>query len=95
MKVKGLVDLYMTVPRPCQDRRDSVPESIRGAYGSVRHACRSHRRRHVPAPQRASYAGFRDPVDMPTDHALDVLRSRPDFQILMLDAAMPDEPFEP
>jgi len=42
---------------------------------------------------RAVAAGFRDPANMPTDTAIDALRSRPDFQLLMLDIAFPDKPF--
>jgi hypothetical protein len=42
---------------------------------------------------RAVAGGFRDPVNMSTDRAIDALRSRPDFQLLMLDFTFPDEPF--
>jgi serine/threonine protein kinase/tetratricopeptide (TPR) repeat protein len=44
---------------------------------------------------RAVALGFRDPVNMPTDRAIDALRSRPDFQVLMMDLAMPKQPFAP
>ncbi len=39
--------------------------------------------------------GFRDLAVMRTDSDLDPLRSRPDFQLLLMDVAMPAEPFAP
>jgi eukaryotic-like serine/threonine-protein kinase len=42
---------------------------------------------------RAVAAGWRRPDQMRVDSDLDPLRSRPDFQMLMLDLAMPVEPF--
>jgi hypothetical protein len=39
--------------------------------------------------KRAVAAGFRDPANMPSDKAIDALRSRPDFQLLMMDVAFP------
>ena len=49
----------------------------------------------MAALQRAVALGFRDPVNMPTDRAIDALRSRPDFQLLMIDLAMPKNSFAP
>jgi len=37
--------------------------------------------------------GFRDNAALRTEPALDVLRRRPDFQLLMMDLAMPADPF--
>jgi serine/threonine-protein kinase len=42
---------------------------------------------------RAVARGYRNVALMQRDHDLDPLRSRPDFQILMMDLAMPDDPF--
>jgi eukaryotic-like serine/threonine-protein kinase len=44
---------------------------------------------------RAVAGGLRDPVNMPTDRAIDALRSRPDFRLLMMDLAFPGDPFAP
>jgi hypothetical protein len=44
---------------------------------------------------RAVAAGYRNVALMQTDPDLDPLRSRPDFQLLMMDLAMPDDPFAP
>jgi tetratricopeptide (TPR) repeat protein len=43
--------------------------------------------------RRAAGRGFRMLSLMSTDHDLDPLRPRPDFQMLMMDLAFPDEPF--
>jgi eukaryotic-like serine/threonine-protein kinase len=37
--------------------------------------------------------GYRNPVGYRTESALDPLRNRPDFQVLVMDLAMPAEPF--
>jgi serine/threonine-protein kinase len=37
--------------------------------------------------------GYRNAAVMRTDHDLDSLRSRPDFQVLMMDLEFPDDPF--
>jgi hypothetical protein len=42
---------------------------------------------------RAVAAGYRNVALMQRDLDLDPLRSRDDFQILMMDLAMPDDPF--
>jgi serine/threonine-protein kinase len=42
---------------------------------------------------RAVAAGYRNVALMQGDHDLDPLRSRDDFQLLMMDLAMPDDPF--
>jgi serine/threonine protein kinase len=47
----------------------------------------------VEALRRAVGAGLRDFAFMRRDADLDPLRLRPDFQMLMLDLAFPDEPF--
>src|SRR5262249_3524902 len=43
--------------------------------------------------QRAVAAGYRDLTYLQTNTDLDLLRSRPDFRLLMMDLAMPAEPF--
>ena len=43
--------------------------------------------------RRAVAAGWRDRTHMRVDTDLDPIRSRPDFQVLALDLAMPDKPF--
>jgi serine/threonine-protein kinase len=43
--------------------------------------------------RRAVAAGYRDLTNMRIDPDLDPLRSRPDFQVLLMDLAMPDDPF--
>jgi hypothetical protein len=47
------------------------------------------------ALRRSVAAGRRDAMEMARDPALKVLSSRPDFQELMMDAAMPVDPFAP
>ena len=42
---------------------------------------------------RAVDAGYRNVSNMRRDHDLDPLRSRPDFQRLMMDLEFPDDPF--
>jgi eukaryotic-like serine/threonine-protein kinase len=42
---------------------------------------------------RAVAAGYRNVALMQRDHDIDALRSRPDFQLLMMDLAFPDDPF--
>jgi hypothetical protein len=37
--------------------------------------------------------GYRSPDAYRTEDALDTLRDRPDFRLLMMDLAMPTEPF--
>ena len=43
--------------------------------------------------KRAVAVGFHDLSQMQTDTDLDPLRSRADFQTLMMDLAMPADPF--
>jgi hypothetical protein len=47
----------------------------------------------VDTLRRAVAAGYRDYAHMQTDADLDPLRSRRDFQLLMMDLAMPADPF--
>jgi hypothetical protein len=42
---------------------------------------------------RAVARGYRNVALMQRDHNLDPLRSRDDFRLLMMDLAMPDDPF--
>jgi hypothetical protein len=44
---------------------------------------------------RAAAAGYRNPAAYRTESALDPLRDRDDFRLLMLDLAMPADPFAP
>jgi hypothetical protein len=43
--------------------------------------------------RRAVAGGYRNVTWMNRDPDLDALRSRPDFQLLMLDLVLPAEPF--
>ncbi len=47
----------------------------------------------VDALRRAVAAGLEDLAFMRRDTDLDPLRSRPDFQLLMMDLSFPDQPF--
>jgi hypothetical protein len=51
----------------------------------------SERAMHVL--RQAVAAGYRDLTWMRIDTDLDPLRSRPDFQLLMMDLAFPSDPF--
>jgi hypothetical protein len=60
------------------------------AIGSERDA---YAVRAMATLRRAVAEGFRDLNTLRKDEDLDPLRSRPDFQALLLDLAFPDEPF--
>jgi hypothetical protein len=47
----------------------------------------------IEALSRAAGMGFRDAYKWRTDSALEPLRSRDDFQLLLMDMAFPPEPF--
>ena len=51
--------------------------------------------RAMSALRRAVARGYRAPDDLRTDPCLDPLRSRQDFQLLLLDLEFPDSPFAP
>ena len=61
--------------------------------GSVVAEARAAADRAMYRLREAVAAGFRDLAHMRTDTDLDPLRSRLDFQLLMMDLAMPDDPF--
>jgi hypothetical protein len=48
-----------------------------------------------PLPSPDFCRGYRNVAVMQMDHDLDPLRSRPDFQLLMMDLEFPDDPFAP
>ena len=50
-------------------------------------------RKAMSSLRQAVVAGYRNTAVMDKETALDPLRSRPDFQILMMDLAFPAEPF--
>jgi serine/threonine-protein kinase len=60
------------------------------AYGAGTEADRA-----IEYLRRAAATGFRMLSLMATDRDLDPIRSRPDFQILMMDLTFPQEPFVP
>ena len=60
------------------------------AVGSERDA---YAVRAVATLRRAVAAGFRNLNTLRKDRDLNPLRSRPDFQLLMMDLAMPGDPF--
>jgi hypothetical protein len=47
----------------------------------------------MTAPRSAVAIGYRSPNAYRTESALDPLRARPDFRLLMMDLAMPAGPF--
>jgi eukaryotic-like serine/threonine-protein kinase len=49
----------------------------------------------MAALRRAVARGYRSPHALRTDPSLDPLRSRPDFELLLLDLEFPDDPFSP
>jgi hypothetical protein len=53
----------------------------------------AHAERAVATLRRAVTAGHRNVAHMRIDPDLDPIRSRPDFQLLMMDLAFPTEPF--
>ena len=60
----------------------------------VRHAeCEAMALRAMDALRRSIAAGFKDIEHLRQCKALDILRSRTDFQLLMMDMAMPEDPF--
>jgi serine/threonine-protein kinase len=54
---------------------------------------RTEAERAMRGLHRAVAAGYRNVALMRRDHDLDPLRSRDDFRLLMMDLAMPDDPF--
>jgi hypothetical protein len=54
---------------------------------------RAHADRAIAALRRAAAAGMRNADVWRRDPDLDPLRSRPDFQLLIMDVAFPDDPF--
>jgi hypothetical protein len=54
---------------------------------------RAEAERAMATLRRAVAGGYRDRANMRTDTDLDPLRSREDFRLLMMDLAMPGEPF--
>jgi hypothetical protein len=57
------------------------------------HEAQAEAQRAMTALGRALADGYRDIDNLRTEAALDPLRARRDFQLLMMDVAMPDEPF--
>jgi hypothetical protein len=43
--------------------------------------------------RRAIAAGYRDRAELAADPALDPLRVRPEFRLLILDLSFPEDPF--
>jgi hypothetical protein len=56
---------------------------------------RTYAHRAMAALRRSVNAGFLDIEKLRSDPDLDALRSRPDFQMLLLDVAFPRDPFAP
>ena len=44
--------------------------------------------------RKAVAMGYRSPADFRTEDALDPLRGRDDFRLLMMDLAIPADPFD-
>jgi serine/threonine-protein kinase len=79
----------------CVESRLSDPalsdHAARKAVGGVDRE--AHADRAIVALRRAVAAGFRDVAVWRRDPDLNPLRSRPDFQLLMMDLEFPDDPF--
>src|SRR5262249_31613917 len=73
----------------------SLLAGIAGLPGSgiTAHEGRAEADRAMAELRRAAATGFRMLSLMAFDHDLDPLRSRSDFQMLMMDLALPDDPF--
>ncbi len=56
---------------------------------------RSQAEQAIALLKKAVAMGYRDPNSYRTETALDPIRDRPDFRLLMMDLAMPAEPFGP
>ena len=63
--------------------------------GLTRDEAESLAEKAVETLRRAVAAGLQDVAFMRQDTDLDPLRSRADFQLLLLDLAFPEDPFEP
>jgi eukaryotic-like serine/threonine-protein kinase len=83
------VDLYNLA---CNQALVAVAAGVRGSGLSAAEAP-VWADRAMNTLRRAAAAGFRDTAHMQTDTDLDPLRGREDFQLLMMDLAMPTEPF--
>ena len=51
--------------------------------------------RAMASLRRSAEQGKLEPSDLKADKDLDALRSRPDFQLLLMDLAFPADPFAP
>jgi serine/threonine-protein kinase len=82
----GLYDLacYRSLLADHLSRRDP---------GARDHEAESAARTAVSTLKRAIASGYRNLAHMKADSDLDALRSRPDFQLVMMDMAFPDRPF--
>jgi hypothetical protein len=69
----------------------------RGDRQALEREAASHRYadRALAALRAANLAGFHDRRRLGDEPALESLRPRRDFQVLMMDLAMPDDPFAP
>jgi hypothetical protein len=79
----------------CAESRLSAlaPSDPAGGTDAARAEREAHAGRAVAALRRAITAGHRSVAHMRIDHDLDPIRSRPDFQLLLMDLAFPSDPF--
>jgi hypothetical protein len=98
--LRQAVEIMEQLPRPTSgDRYDLAcyHALLSGALdrpnsGSSAAESRTSAQRAMRRLREAVAAGYRDLPHMRIDHDLDPLRSRLDFQLLMMDLAMPDDP---
>jgi serine/threonine-protein kinase len=90
--VSTVVDLYNLA---CAESRLSAlfPSDPAGGTDVARTDREAHAERAVAALRRAVAAGYGDLAHMRIDPDLDPIRSRPDFQLLLMDLAFPPDPF--
>src|SRR5262249_33486674 len=70
----------------------SAIAGVPGSGGSL-HEAKAEAERAMAAPRRGGGDGYRDADAILNEAALDPLRDREDFRLLMLDLAMPADPF--
>ena len=73
--------------------RASIVATVAEAEGALSRAAEAAGFEAMAALRRAVAAGYRDAVAIGRDRTFDALRSRRDFQLLLMDLAFPADPF--
>jgi serine/threonine-protein kinase len=94
IKSPDLEEMYLTV-RAHAKIGDLLAAGLHNEANEPGDTSSAHLEVAIALLTRAIGEGFRDPVNLPQDKAIKALRSRPDFQLLMLDVAFPEQPFAP